>query len=184
MAPLCKAFLARWYGQGFGLFNWFTLTSQWTGNYGTWGLTDDPTVGDTPKFQALRDTLAAPLPALVGGTPVPADLDARRWVGNATPEAEPYLRYLHVGDFRDYLVRVPAGGTRELVLEAEAVGTSRMTVVVDGQARGGVDIAPTGGEGFWVDQAPLALSLTPGLHVVRLTTAVDGGFALRTLRVR
>lgn len=184
MTAICRGFLARWYGQGCGLFNWFTLTSQWDGDYGTWGLTDDPTVTDTPKLQALQQTLAAAGPPLVAGALAPVDLDARRWVGNADIAAEPYLRYLHEGDSRDYLLRVPAGGTQTLMLEASALGPSRMRVGVDGQDRGMLDLAPTGGETAWQDQGPLALALLPGLHVLRLTTDLDGGFAIRTVRLR
>lgn len=183
MQAICATFLNDWYAHGFSLFNWFTLTSGWGGEYGTWGLTQDPTVTSTPKLEALRQVLAAVPPPVTNGALLPVDLDARAWIGNGNIASDPYLRWMHEGEYRAYLVRVPAGGSRTLVIESAALAASQVAVAVDGQAMGTVTLGVTGGE-TWQDQAPLALVLQPGLHVLRLTTVVDGGFAIRTLRLR
>ena len=47
----------NWLDQGGGLFMYFTLTSPYS-RYGMWGLTDDVTKTNTPKFRAIRRLLA------------------------------------------------------------------------------------------------------------------------------
>ncbi|MBC8066025.1 MAG: hypothetical protein H7Y17_14425 [Chlorobia bacterium] len=46
----------NWYALGGDLFMYFTLSSAYS-RYGCWGLTDDITKLDTPKFQAAREIL-------------------------------------------------------------------------------------------------------------------------------
>jgi len=48
-----------WYKAGGGLFMYFTLTSAYS-RYGMWGLSDDVTKTDTPKWQAVRAILKGP----------------------------------------------------------------------------------------------------------------------------
>lgn len=53
MGALVERMLMQWYGCGNDLFMYFTLASP-NGRYGYWGLTDDPSDLDTPKFKAIR----------------------------------------------------------------------------------------------------------------------------------
>jgi hypothetical protein len=47
----------NWYALGGGLFMYFTLSSAYS-RYGCWGLTDDITKLNTPKFRAVKQLLS------------------------------------------------------------------------------------------------------------------------------
>jgi hypothetical protein len=52
-------YLNQWFGCGNDLFMYFTLTSQW-GQYGYWGLTNDPKNLNTAKYQAAKKVAESP----------------------------------------------------------------------------------------------------------------------------
>jgi len=59
MKPLVVDYLKFWFDSGFKNFNWFVAgATNYDTQYGTWGLTYDPNVLDTPKLQAVDQILA------------------------------------------------------------------------------------------------------------------------------
>lgn len=64
MGALIHRMLTQWYGCGNDLFMYYALSGA-NGRYGYWGLTDDPSNLDTPKFRAMR--------RVAESRPVPAD---------------------------------------------------------------------------------------------------------------
>eukprot|EP01113_Clastostelium_recurvatum_P048342 TRINITY_DN8780_c2_g1_i3.p1 TRINITY_DN8780_c2_g1~~TRINITY_DN8780_c2_g1_i3.p1 ORF type:complete len:527 (+),score=103.58 TRINITY_DN8780_c2_g1_i3:147-1727(+) len=59
MKTLCVDYLTNgWFSRGYGVFNWFTAgATAYDTQYGTWGLTYDAMVLDTPKIQAVNQVL-------------------------------------------------------------------------------------------------------------------------------
>jgi len=58
MESLCYEYLSNWFGDGYGVFNWFVAgASSYDSQYGTWALTEDPAVLDTPKLRAINKIL-------------------------------------------------------------------------------------------------------------------------------
>jgi len=54
MKDLCVSYLHQWFDMGFGLFNWYVGgASSYDGQYGTWGVTNDPSNVNTPKIAAI-----------------------------------------------------------------------------------------------------------------------------------
>ncbi len=53
LGTFVERLLMQWYGCGNELFMYYNLASA-NGQYGFWGLTDDPENLDTPKFKAIR----------------------------------------------------------------------------------------------------------------------------------
>jgi hypothetical protein len=48
----------NWFDQGGGLFMYFTLSSP-VSRYGMWGMTEDITRSDSPKFKAVKKLLGS-----------------------------------------------------------------------------------------------------------------------------
>lgn len=58
MERLCRRYLDAWYGLGGGLFMWFHAgAGRWDTPYGTWELTTDLSLEDTPKLRCLKAVL-------------------------------------------------------------------------------------------------------------------------------
>ena len=58
MEALCRRYLDTWYDSGGGLFMWFHGgAGRWDTPYGTWELTTDLALSDTPKLRCLRAVL-------------------------------------------------------------------------------------------------------------------------------
>jgi hypothetical protein len=54
MGELVKSEVTQWFGCGNDLYMYFSLSSAWD-RHGYWGLTNDPTDLNTPKYAAVRD---------------------------------------------------------------------------------------------------------------------------------
>jgi hypothetical protein len=59
MAELVRREATKWFGCGNDLFMHFSLSSSWD-RYGHWGLTNDPTNLDVPKYKAARAVAESP----------------------------------------------------------------------------------------------------------------------------
>lgn len=185
MKELCAKFLRQWFSAGMDLINWFTLTSAWDGQYGAWGLTDDPSVLDSYKMQAVAEVRKGPRPPLTAGTGIPGSVDARAWVGNSKIANDPYLRFVHKGSHIDYLFRADKDGARQFVMRVGTGGAgNQLQIAVDGGAPVLLDLPATATPTTWTDTKPVPLQLAAGLHVIRVTTAVEtNGWSAESVRV-
>ena len=57
--PLCVRYLHKWFESGGDLFMWFVAgAGQWTGPFGTWELTTDLAITNSPKIKCLDAVIA------------------------------------------------------------------------------------------------------------------------------
>jgi hypothetical protein len=183
ITALVERYLTNWYADGGGLLNWYTLgTGSFDSDYGDWSITDDQSDLSEPKELGVQDIAGGPAIAPTAGTLLPAQIDARQHSFQHGIPVDPMVRYLSAGDNLDYLIRAPAAGTYPLSVLATG-GPAPIDVSVDGTSVGTITTAaPTAGQ----DVAPsssLALSLSAGLHVIRLTVPENNPFDLDSLLI-
>lgn len=190
LEPLCRRYLDSWYASGGGLFMWFMAgAGKWSTPYGTWELTTDLAITDTPKIRCLHGAIAAGKPALQGRNRVPGRIDALAYAGNEAPFTEKsshVVRYSSPGSIIDYLILAPATGPYQLTLHAEAKGSgNRIEVTTAFGVPASVVVLPDTGSGAPADAAPVTVWLREGFNTVRLrTAAVASGFHLRHFDIR
>ena len=190
MEGLCRRYLDTWYGSGGGLFMWFTAgAGKWDTPYGTWELTPDLAITDTPKIRCLQSALKADPPVLRGRNLVPGRIDALAYAGNSTPYSDAsrnFVRHLQPDGHIDYLVLAPHAGAYELSLHADAARDGNRVEISTafGSLAGEIELPKTG----WdqpADSPPLTIQLRKGFNNLRLTmVAKSSGFNLRHLNVR
>ncbi|MFZ4623078.1 MAG: hypothetical protein ACOYNF_02475, partial [Rhodoferax sp.] len=190
MLALCQRYLHTWFSQGGGLFMWFTAgAGNWDTRYGTWELTPDLALGNTPKIQCI-DTLRASAPtALLARNTVPGSLDALAYVGNPEPfsdASKTTLRYLHPGSYLDYLVLAPQGGSHELIITAEAARPGNtVNVLLNQHPIATAFELKALGWGTAADNNAIRLTLPQGFSTLRIQTLTENlGFSMSRLRIR
>ena len=190
MEGLCRRHLDNWYSNGGGLFMWFHAgAGKWDTPFGTWELTPDLAITDTPKIRCLRSVLAAEKTVLQGRNAVPGRIDALAYVGNEDPYAEASrdpLRYSHPGSHLDYLLKAPAAGIYQLTVHSSAKGKGNQIEASTsfGSVAGQIELSETGGDAV-AESAPVEIRLREGFNTLRLrTAAVAAGFQLRHIEVR
>lgn len=190
MENLCRRHLANWYGSGGGLFMWFHAgAGKWDTPYGTWELTTDLAITDTPKIRCMHATLDADRPALRSRHAIPGRVDARAYAGSAPAavgQGMPGLRTPRPGHHVDYLIQAPASGTYQLRLLANAQGLNNWLTVATGHGSlAGTIRLPETDTDAPASSPALAIWLRQGLNTLRLTTIeTDSGFQLRQLDIR
>ena len=192
MLAICSDYLSTWFSAGGGLMLWFTAgAGNWDTPYGTWELTTDLAVEETPKTRCLDTALAAGIPPVRARIVAPGTFDALAFAGNDPPysaESMHRLRYLHPGDHVDYLVYAPRRGSYALKIRAAAkVAGNSIDVMLNGESIARrLPLAAAGWESPQ-DNGPVALPLRAGFNTLRLVTRdeapVEGGFALLSLAI-
>lgn len=192
MRSTCGSYLTTWYAAGGGLLLWFTAgAGNWDTPYGTWELTPDLALEDTPKIRCLDDALAAPAPAVRVRNVVPGTIDARDFIGNRAPytaDSLNRLRYLHPGSYVDYLIHAPSRGTQLLTIRAAAeVAGNTVDVLLNGETVAARLALASAGWDTPVDNTAVALPLRAGFNTLRIRTRdealVSGGYALVSLTI-
>ena len=156
--------------------------------YGTWELTTDLALADSPKIKCVDKVLAAPPAKPKGRHEIPGTFDALAFVGNSKPysaESVTRLRYLHPGSSLDYLVVAPAAGRYLLVLRAEAArpGNTVQVAVNANPVAATVEFVAAGW-GQPVDNAAIKLDLRSGFNTLRLTSKTENlGFSVLSLSI-
>ncbi|MEY4753812.1 MAG: hypothetical protein RJA44_1487, partial [Pseudomonadota bacterium] len=191
MTAICSSYLANWYAAGGETLMWFTAgASNWDTQYGTWGLTNDIALTDTPKIRCIDQTLARPLPAAQGRNLIPGTFNAQAYVGGkAAPYAAAWdnsTRYLHPGSKLDYVVVAPAAGSYTLLINADANQSgNQLDVWVNGRLVAAQFELRNTGWNKAADNAPISLTLNKGFNVLRLRTRAEtSGFTLMALTLR
>ena len=202
MLPLCRRYLSKWFDTGGDLFMWFQAgAGDWTHRFGTWELSESLLDQNAPKLRCLQDFGAqyqaqhqsqpqsrAPAHAPLRNA-LPGSVDAMDFVGSYAPytkDARLKLRYLHPGQWLDYLLWSPAARDYQLSLRAEAgqPGNS-VQLAVDGQTVAPAVELAASGWGAVKEAAPLTLHLGAGFHTLRVRTlAASSGFRLDALTLR
>lgn len=190
MEGLCRRHLDNWYRNGGGLFMWFHAgAGKWDTPYGTWELTTDLAIADTPKIRCMNAMLAGAKPVLQGRNTVPGRFDALAYAGNEAPYTEASrdpLRYSRPGRHVDYLIKAPAAGAYRLTLHASAKGRGNRIEVSTGlgSVAGQVELTDSGLDAV-VESAPVNVWLREGFNTLRIkTAAVASGFELKHLEIR
>jgi hypothetical protein len=190
MLDLCVDYLTRWYRQGGGMLMWFMAgAGDWNTRYGTWELTTDLALTDTPKIKCMDRVLGAPAPAPAGHNQVPGTIDALAYVGNPSPYSEKSrdrVRYLHPGAWIEYLIQAPASASYSLVIRSEAnqVGNSIDLAVNSTLVAPAFEVAKTGW-GHPADNPPITVKLSKGFNTLRLTTRTESsGYVISSLSLR
>lgn len=181
MLTLCTRHLTTWYQAGGGLFLWFTAgAGDWDTQYGTWELTANLAITDTPKLQCIDTVRSSPPPPLRYRNVAPGAFSALSYVDNPGPpfasDSDFNVRYRHPSSPPvDYLVLAPVGGNYELLLSmGTQVGGNTLDVFVNGKAVAThFELKVTGGFDKPMDNAPIAISLTPGFNTLRIKTRAE-----------
>ncbi len=187
MKDLVERYLKVWYSKGGHQFNWFTAGAGiFDTQYGTWSLTNDLSDLTQPKELGYNAVRTSPLPEVTAGTALPAEVDAREYLG-AGPEVDPYVRYIAAGSTFDYLLRVSKAGTYNLKV---SVGTSTpgasMDVLVNNSKITTINNIPVDGlqdsGDTFVDTGAVSLNLQAGLNVVRLSVPTYRPYTINSLK--
>lgn len=172
MRDLCVRYVREWQRHGLGEFCWYVGgASSWRSYSGTWGLTEDMTIQDTPKILAVDDAATLPSAPVDAGLALPGTHDARLVVDRPIdwPTASPYLRGLVNGAYADYLVRTEAPAAFSLAVDVAApVAGAPLVVMVNGAEAASLVAPATGGSSVFDRLTPLRVNLDAGLNVVRL----------------
>ena len=159
MTALIKTDIQQnWLATGSDSFLYYSLVDDY------WGLTPDATNLTTPKYTAITQIVAAPLPAVTGGLALPTT------AGQATtfnaepaitdPDAASGPAYLNeFGRELLYIVRVSGTASVTYSLQVNTTGAPTVQVAIDGQLLQTIGAT-----------APPAVSVTlaPGQHGLRL----------------
>ena len=193
LLDICKRYLRNWYAAGGELFMWFTAgAGNWDTQYGTWELTTDLSLTDTPKIQCIDQTLSGLLPARQARNLVPGSFDALAYlenypdsIGNYAEATKGAVKWLHPGSYLDYLIYAPRAGSHQLVITAAAERGNSIDVMLNtktlatdfGLAAHGLDQP--------VANAAIPLTLPQGFSTLRIRTRTEGGgFVLSQFTVR
>lgn len=189
MGSLIEQHLHSFYEQGGDQFEFFSGVGAY-GQFSMCGITEDVTVRDTFKIQALARVLAAGRPAVTAGCLVPATMNAsatvlRDWCAfvGTDPAGGTFLGSNTAGCSASYLIRVPSTGNwRITVRVGSATTTGRLDVLADSALVQCVSVPNTGSNQTWRDVSAGSVRLEAGLHVIRIRFAVTG-FAIKSLTV-
>ena len=190
LLDICQRYLSSWYAAGGQMFMWYTAgASNWDTQYGTWGLTTDLALGDTPKIQCLDQTRNGLLPAIKARNQVPGSFDALAYLENFEPYAEAskgQVKWLHPESYVDYLLYAPQAGSYGLVITAEAARSgNQVDVMLNSRTVASAFELRANGLGNPLDNAPIAVTLPGGFSTLRIKTkAENGGFVLSRFTVR
>ena len=190
METLCHRHLDNWYAGGGGLFMWFTAgAGNWNTPYGTWELTTDLAITDTPKIRCLNSVIKADSPLVQSRHAVPGRIDARGYVGSHPPFSKDSLdavQKLNPGRHLDYLILAPQTGVYQFILHAEAEKSgNRIEVATANGARAGTVELPATDTGSTVASEPLSIPLRKGFNTLRLFMSTrTSDFRLHQLEIR
>jgi hypothetical protein len=189
MEGLCRRHLDNWHAAGGGLFMWFMAgAGKWDTPYGTWELTPDLAITDTPKIRCLNGILASGTPPVKTRNTVPGRIDALAYAGNEAPYTEAsrdLLRHARPGSHVDYLIQAPQAGRYRLTLHAGAKDKGNRIEVSTafGSSAGSIELAASGLDTI-TPSGPLDIWLREGLNTLRIRTAAIGSsFELRQLEI-
>lgn len=189
MLDTCKRYMSTWYAQGGEMFMWFTAgAGNWDTQYGTWEMTPDMAITDTPKIKCMDATLATPLPALQGRNTVPGTISAWAYAGNQEPysqDSKNTVRYLRPGFFIDYVLLAPSGGAYTFVLRAEAGQQGNLIdVAVNSKTAASAFEVKQTGWGTPGDNKPITIQMKKGFNTLRITTRTENnGFSPISLTI-
>ena len=191
LLAICRQYLTNWYASGAGLLMWYTAgASNWGTQYGTWGLTTDLAIENTPKIRCIDEIAQSAPPASSARHLVPGSFDAMEYVGNLPPykpDSRNRIRYMHPKSSpADYLVFAPKAGDYSLILRAEAARAGNVIAIgLNNQmVAPGFELKATG----WDtpdDNSPVPVHFEKGFNTIRISTTKEtSGFALTALTIR
>lgn len=184
--PRIQAIVASFVDQfnqiGGDFLNYYTSVA-YDSQYGTFGLTDQDTNLNTPKYQAIIQELAMPRAAATAGIAVPATIGAGSFnlqSGYNAPGSA--SMQLTAGAWYNYLIRVPAPGNYTL--------TARVSSTAGGQMQASLNDSPvttwtvpnTGSNQTFVPLTQVNLPLAAGLNVIRMS-GQNGTFYLQSVTI-
>lgn len=192
MRQVTADYLNGWYGTGGDLFEWFMAgPTNWTSQYGQWGLTNAVDNFDSPKLQGTIDVATGPKTDPFVGISIPGQLDARYHTNPSTPfwrspAVDPYVRYLGAGATFDYVVRAPVAGTYYLRVSAAAVGGDKpLEVYVNDRKAPTITVPDNGTDDRYdkfVDSNSVPLTMREGVNLVRLVVPSTRPYNLDSLK--
>ncbi len=185
MQTIITNFLDTWYRQGGGLINYFALgASSFDSQYGTWSISDNIDDLTEPKELAYDAVRASPQPAATSGIGLPAQIDARNYIGAPTLTVDPYLRFINANSTYSYLVQAPAAGTYYLSVSAAASTSGGiLNVLVNGVAAGSLSVPDNGDDNTFVDTLQLPMSLQSGQNVIELSVPTNRPYNIDSLKI-
>ncbi len=188
MQTIITNFLDTWYSQGGGLINYFSLgAGTFNSPYGTWPISDNIDVLTEPKELAYDAVRTSPQPAVTSGIGLPAQIDARNYIGTPSPSVDPYVRFISANSTYSYLVRAPVSGTYYLSVSVGASTSGGvLNVLVNGVGVGSLAVPNDGlndsGNTF-VDTAQLAMYLQTGENVIELSVPTARAYNIDSLKI-
>jgi hypothetical protein len=161
--------VGNWYPSGGELYMQFAHVSRYN-VYGFWGLSEDLTNLTTGKWNGMVQVMATPASEVTAGTPLPGSIspEVRFW---RAPPAR----------FEQWLVRSPAGGSYQLVINLDTrFADTLLDVLVNNRLIESLNVPRDPGSSGSTDLPPVSLTLGSGLSVVRLRL-LSGDTNLHTL---
>ena len=147
----------NWYPSGGELYMQFSHVRRLS-TYGMWGVTEDLTDLSGGKWNGMVQVMESPLPEISVGAELPAKIGADVVFWRAPPAR-----------FEQWLVRSPAGGSYQLVINLDTRwADNRIDVLVNNTLIQSLNIPRDSQSSGSTDLPPVPLSLSPGLSVVRL----------------
>lgn len=190
LLDICKRYLSSWYAGGGQMLMWYTAgASNWDTQYGTWGLTTDLALTDTPKIQCMDQTRNGLLPAIQARNQVPGSFDALAYLENFEPYSEKskdQVKYLHPGSHVDYLIHAPQAGNYSLVITASAARSgNQIDVLLNNQTVTAAFELSGNSLSTPRDNAAIPITVPRGFSTLRIKTkAENGGFWLSKFTLR
>ncbi len=194
LLDICKRYLSSWYAGGGQMLMWYTAgAGNWDTQYGTWGLTTDLALTDTPKIQCIDQTRNGLLPAIKARNQVPGSFDALAYVenfpdssGNYAEASKGQVKWLHPNSHVDYLVYAPQAGSYGLVITAAAARSgNQIDVLLNNQTVAAAFELGGNSLSTPLDNASIPVTLPRGFSTLRIRTkAENGGFVLSRFTLR
>jgi hypothetical protein len=179
IADALKTYFDRWNSLGGDQFMYFNLAGPY-GKFGNWGLLEELRK-PSPKMKAIQEIVAAPMPPVSVGTPVPGAIDAvkadAREGGGAekSDDGSQHLAYLKDGNWCDFLLLVKDPGMYDLTVQSASDNAAgRLELSLSDTPLGTVAAPNTGNYRKWGDTPPVTMQLEPGQLVLRVKVAHAG----------
>lgn len=141
---------------------------------------------DTPKYRALDRILAAPKPPVLAGVPAPCVIAGAAWDASSVPWEHPLpagittnggTQFDEYRTYKGYLIRVTQNRTFQLSLSYNNTTSADIEVMVNGSVIARQILSGTSSPAWTV-------TLSPGLHGIRVRKANPGYFFLNSIDIR
>ncbi len=168
-AVLIHDLLNNWFPSGGELYMHFSHVGRYS-TYGFWGLTEDITNLNTPKWLGAAQVMAAAIPPAQPGTDLPSAVGESVTLPETVPSATNFLLPSNQ-PWLILLVNALADGTYTIQLQGQQMASGNLRVMVDNNLAGTATL-PSGSAGT---SSPISMPLSSGLHTIFICGPAGSG---------